>query len=68
MWLLLLPAAILAIALGASIALTTSHCCCQVLFKMDKLGACQQVKLEDLVLNRDISFVGFTVQMFLEVG
>ena len=35
---------------------------------MDKLGACQQVKLEDLALNRDISFVGFTAQMFLEVG
>ena len=35
---------------------------------MDKLGACQQVKLEDLVVNRDLSFVGFTAQMFLEVG
>ena len=35
---------------------------------MDKLGACQQVKLEDLGINRDISFVGFTAQMFLEVG
>ena len=39
----------------------------QVLFKMDRAGEGQQVLLEDLSLNRELSFVGFTHQMFVEV-
>ena len=40
----------------------------QVLFKMDKAGDGQVVELEDLCMNRELSFVGFTPQMFMEVG
>ena len=40
----------------------------QVLFKMDKLGEGQEVVAADLAQNRDPSFIGFTHQMFLEVG
>ena len=39
----------------------------QVLFKMDKAGDGQLVELNDLALNRELSFVGFTPQMFMEV-
>ena len=39
----------------------------QVLFKMDRAGEGQQVLLDDLSLNRELSFVGFTHQMFVEV-
>ena len=40
----------------------------QVLFKMDKAGDGQLVEFDDLCLNRELSFVGFTPQMFMEVG
>jgi hypothetical protein len=40
----------------------------QVLFKMDKAGDGQLVEFGDLALNRELSFVGFTPQMFMEVG
>ncbi len=43
-------------------------CPAQVLFKMDKAGDGQLVELEDLCMNRELSFVGFTPQMFMEVG
>lgn len=39
-----------------------------MLFKMDKAGDGQLVELEDLCMNRELSFVGFTPQMFMEVG
>ena len=41
--------------------------CSQVLFKMDKAGDGQLVEFDDLSLNRELSFVGFTPQMFMEV-
>ena len=40
----------------------------QVLFKMDKAGDGQLVELEDLCMNRELCFIGFTPQMFMEVG
>lgn len=39
----------------------------QVLFKMDKMGNCEEIRSKDLVSNRELSFVGFTPQMFVEV-
>eukprot|EP00803_Ostreobium_quekettii_P003128 evm.model.scf_115EXC.4 EVM.evm.TU.scf_115EXC.4 scf_115EXC:28666-34216(-) len=41
--------------------------CQRVLFKMDKMGEGQQILLSDLALNKPVSFVGFTQQMFLEM-
>ena len=35
---------------------------------MDRSGTCQQIALQDLNLNRELNFVGFTPDMFLEVG
>ena len=35
---------------------------------MDKAGDGQLVELEDLCMNRELSFVGFTPQMFMEVS
>ena len=35
---------------------------------MDKAGEGQEVVAADLAQNRDPSFIGFTHQMFLEVG
>ena len=43
-------------------------CPTQVLFKMDKAGDGQLVELVDLCMNRELSFIGFTPQMFMEVG
>ena len=34
---------------------------------MDKTGTCEEICAKDLVLNRDLNFVGFTPQMFVEV-
>ena len=39
----------------------------QVLFKMGKTGEGQEVVAADLANNRELSFIGFTPQMFLEV-
>lgn len=39
----------------------------QVLYKMDKTGAGQEIVAADLTQNRDSKFFGFTHQMFLEV-
>jgi hypothetical protein len=39
----------------------------QVLFKMDKGGNGEEICLEDLPHNRDISLIGFTHDMFLQV-
>lgn len=39
----------------------------QVLFKMDRSGDCQEIAVADLGLNRDLNFVGFTPDMFLQV-
>lgn len=41
--------------------------CPKVLFKMDRSGECQEIALEDLNINRELNFVGFTPQMFLEM-
>lgn len=35
---------------------------------MDRSGECQQISLKDLNVNRELNFVGFTPQMFLEVS
>ncbi len=35
---------------------------------MDRSGECQETVLEDLNINRELNLVGFTPQMFLEVG
>ena len=53
MWSLPQPSAI---ALCASIALHTSPLLLQVLFKIDKLGDCNEVELENLKRNSGISF------------
>lgn len=39
----------------------------QVLFKMDKFGACCEIRLSDIPENRDPSFAGFTPQMVMEM-
>ncbi|KAK9813956.1 hypothetical protein WJX73_006770 [Symbiochloris irregularis] len=41
--------------------------CPVVLFKMDKAGNCEEICLKNMALNRDLSLVGFTPQMFLEM-
>ena len=41
--------------------------CPRVLFKMDKSGDGQEICMTDLAQNRELNFVGFTPQMFLEV-
>lgn len=43
------------------------HSNMQVLFKMGKTGEGQEVVAADLANNRELSFIGFTAQMFLEV-
>lgn len=40
----------------------------QVLFKLDKGGTGDEICMADLPNSRGLSFVGFTPQMFLEVG
>lgn len=40
----------------------------QVLFKMDKTGTCEEVCMKDMAKNRDLNLVGFTPDMFMEVG
>ena len=40
----------------------------QVLFKLDKFGNGEEVVLADLQSNKDTSFVGFTHDMFQQVG
>ena len=39
-----------------------------MLFKLDKTGEGQEICIEDLGMNRGMSFVGFSPQMFLEVS
>lgn len=39
----------------------------QVLFKMDRSGDCQEIAIEDLSMNRELNFVNFTDDMFLQV-
>ncbi len=39
----------------------------RVLYKLDRTGAGEELALEDLVLNRGMSFVGFTQDMFLDM-
>ena len=34
---------------------------------MDRSGECHEIALRDLNINRELNFVGFTPQMFLEV-
>ncbi|KAK9828537.1 hypothetical protein WJX72_000649 [[Myrmecia] bisecta] len=41
--------------------------CPRVFFKMDKTGDGQEIAIADLGHNRDLSFVGFSHQMFLEM-
>ena len=40
----------------------------QVLYKLDRSGNGEEICLEDLPRNNGLSFVGFTHNMFLEVG
>ena len=40
----------------------------QVLFKMDKAGDCEEICMANIARNRELSFVGFTPEMFLEVA
>ncbi len=37
------------------------------MYKLDKLGQGQEILLEDLALNQDVSFMGFTHDMFMMV-
>ncbi len=41
--------------------------CVQVFFKMDKSGDGEEVELRNLVHARELSFLGFTHDMFQEV-
>ena len=41
--------------------------CPEVLFKLDKTGECDHVRLADLPQNRTLSFRGFTHDNFIEV-
>lgn len=43
------------------------HQCKSVFFKMDADGVGQEIRYNDLALNRDLSFVGFTPDQFLEM-
>lgn len=40
----------------------------QVLFKMDRSGDCQEIATNDLAMSRELNFVGFTEDMFLQVA
>jgi hypothetical protein len=48
--------------------MVTSNIWLQVLYKLDKYGNGEEICLEDLPLNHGISFLGFSHNMFLEVG
>ncbi len=39
-----------------------------MLFKLDKSGEGQEICIDDLGVNKGLSFVGFSPQMFLEVS
>jgi exonuclease 1 len=41
--------------------------CNEILFKLDKAGACEHVRLLDLPQNRSLSFVGLDHHNFIEV-
>lgn len=41
--------------------------CPQVVFKLARTGECDHIKLEDMPLNRNPSFAGFSHENFIEV-
>ena len=43
------------------------HQCKSVFFKMDNDGVGQEIRYADVVVNRELSFVGFTPDQFLEM-
>jgi hypothetical protein len=53
---------------SASIPKLALVACMQVLYKLDKYGNGEEICLDDLPLNHGISFLGFSHNMFLEVG
>ena len=40
---------------------------CQILYKLDKHGQGEEIRLEDLPMNTGISFTGFSHEMFSQV-
>ena len=40
----------------------------QVLYKLDKHGHGEEILIEDLNHNTNVSFVGFSHEMFIQVG
>lgn len=43
------------------------HKCASVFFKMDNEGVGQEIRYDDIAQNKDLSFVGFTPDQFLEM-